>query len=189
MMQQFLDKLAVAFPEESKILVVKTCFEEAVTMNVRKPMELFVAALQPYSEYVINKDARLFDKPIELPGGLDMAKLWALPDVHPDTRDAIFNYIQTLFTMGTMVIAIPPNLMENLESVAQGFASQIQQGGGNLDTGSMASLLGEMMGSGAMGNMLSMLGPGIQESPLCLPRTQRPPRTSRSALPHSKRFI
>jgi hypothetical protein len=126
-------------------------------------MELFTAALAPHAELVMAKNPALFDQPIKLPGGLDMSELWKVPDVTDATREAIWQYIQMLFMLGTTVQNLPAPLLETIESVAMSCASQMQADGkGDLDFGSLSSMLmgglGNMMGGGpgGMGGMAGM---------------------------------
>lgn len=160
MMSNFLDELRETFPEDSKIAIVIEAFDDLVSINARKPMELFTAALAPYSELVMSKNPALFEQPIELPGGLNMSTLWRKPDVGQETRDAIWQYLQMLFMLGTTVQNLPPPLLETIESVAMSCATQMQAGGGagggSLDFASLSNMLmgglGNMMGGGAPTN-------------------------------------
>ena len=152
MMGNFLDELHQTFPEESKIAVVSEAFKDLCAVNARKPMELYVAGLAPYSELVMAKNPALFDQPIELPGGLDMSTLWAKPDVTRETREAMWQYIQMLFMLGTTVQNLPPQLLETIEGVAMSCANEMAEGGGGLDLSKLSGLL--------MGGLGSMLGGG-----------------------------
>lgn len=152
MMSNFLEELRQTFPEEPKIAIVIESFDDLTAINARKPMELFTASLAPYAELVMAKNSDLFNQPIELPGGLDMSKLWAKEGVTQETRDAMWQYIQMLFMLGTTVQNLPPPLLETIESVAMNCASQMQTDGGGLDFGALSNVLmgslGSLMGSG-----------------------------------------
>ena len=175
MMANFLEELHQTFPEEQKIAIVQEGFQDLSSVNARKPMEVFTATLAPYSELVMAKNPALFDQPIELPGGLNMSALWAKPDVTQETRDAIWQYIQMLFMLGTTVQNLPPQLLDTIESVAMSCATQMQEGGGGLNFSQLSSMLmgglGSVMGGGGGSNPLAALGPP--------PRT-KPPKTSRA---------
>ena len=165
MMKNFLEELHQTFPEEHKIAVVIESFEDITRINARKPMELFTAALAPHAELVMAKNPALFDQPIKLPGGLDMSELWRVPDVTDATREAIWQYIQMLFMLGTTVQNLPAPLLETIESVAMSCASQMQaDGNGELDFGSLSSMLmgglGNMMGGGGGGGSGGLGGLG-----------------------------
>lgn len=156
MMTNFLEELHQTFPEEQKIAIVIESFNDLTSINVRKPMELFTASLAPYSELVMAKNPDLFKQPIELPGGLDMSLLWAKPDVSQETRDAIWQYVQMLFMLGTTVQNLPEPLLETIESVAMNCATQMQtDGGGGINFSALSNMLmgglGSMMGGDAGG--------------------------------------
>ena len=152
MMRNFLEELQATFPEEHKVNVVLEAFEDITTINARKPMELFTAALAPYSELVMAKNPQLFDQPITLPGGLDMSKLWKLDNVTQATRDAVWQYLQMLFMLGTTVQNLPAPLLETIESVAMSCATQMKDSGEPLNFGALSNML--------MGGLGSMLSPG-----------------------------
>lgn len=172
MMSNFLEELRQTFPEEPKIAIVIESFDDLTSINARKPMELFTASLAPHGELVMAKNPDLFGQPIELPGGLDMSKLWAKEDVTQETRDAIWQYIQMLFMLGTTVQNLPPQLLETIESVALNCATQMQtDGGGAMNFGALSNMLmgglGNMLGGGAgLGGLggLGALGSGAGAS-------------------------
>ena len=179
MMKNFLEELHATFPEEAKVGVVVEAFDDLARINAKKPMELFVAALAPHAAFVTAKNPALFDQPIELPGGLDMSMLWAKEDVPPATRDAIWQYIQMLFMLGTTVQNLPPQLLATIESVAMNCAEQMQASDQPMDFGSLSSMLmgglGNVMGGGGL-DALTALGapPRIRG-----PKTSKPSRRPR----------
>ena len=156
MMGNFLDQLRTLFPEETKIAVVQESFASLVSINVRKPMEMFTASLAPYANLVMARDEALFAQPIELPGGLNMSSLWAKEDVDQESRDAMWQFIQFLFTLGTTVQSLPPQLLETIENVAMSCASQMGSEGGSMNIAELSNLL-----MGGMGNLLGSGGPGL----------------------------
>ena len=172
MMGNFLEELHHTFPEEHKIEVVIESFNDLTSINARKPMELFTASLAPYSELVMAKNPALFDQPIELPGGLDMSKLWAVPDVMQETRDAIWQYIQMLFMLGTTVQNLPAPLLQTIESVAMSCAAQMGGEGGGVGNGAGSmdfSALSSMLMSG-LGSMMGGSGSGGSSKKLTHPK-------------------
>jgi hypothetical protein len=146
MMGQFLDSLMHTFPEEPKLSDVKTAFEALSKINVRKPMEMFTAALSEYAPLVTAKDPTLFDKPIELPGGLNMSTLWKLPDVSDETRGAIWQYIQTLYMLGVAVQSLPDTMLQAIETTAAALSSQPNAMSMPPDMNALASMFMGTMG-------------------------------------------
>lgn len=159
-MGNFLEQLSDLFPEETKIAIVRESFSSLASINPRKPMELFTAALAPFQNLVMAKDAALFDQPIELPGGLDMSALWVKEGVDQESRDAIWQYLQLLFMLGTTVQSLPPQLLETIENVAMSCASQFESGGGNMNFGSLSNIL-----MGGLGNILGSGNAGLLSGP------------------------
>ena len=185
MLKNFLEELHATFPEEAKVGVVLEAFDDLARINAKKPMELFVAALAPHAALVTAKNPALFDQPIELPGGLDMSMLWAKDDVTPETRAAIWQYVQMLFMLGTTVQNLPPQLLETIETVAMNCATQMQGSDKPMDFGALSSMLmgglGNVMGSGGLEGALGALGgmgglPELTGAP-APPRRGRPTAT------------
>lgn len=176
MLRNFLEDLHQTFPEESKIAVVLEAFDDLARVNVRKPMELFTAALAPHAELVMAKNPALFDQPIELPGGLDMSQLWRKEDVPAETRDAIWQYIHMLFMLGTTVQNLPQPLLETIESVAMSCAAQMKEdGSGQLNVGALSNML-----MGGLGNVLGGGGfPGLDGPGATSDRQKRKKHTKR----------
>lgn len=181
MMANFLEELHQTFPEETKIAIVQEAFADLSSINARKPMELYTATLTPHQELVMQRNAALFEQPIELPGGLDMSALWSKPDVSEETRAAMWQYIQMLFMLGTTVQNLPPQLLDTIESVAMSCAGQMQEGpDGGLDLSQLSSMLmgglGSVLGGGGGGaNPLAALtGGGANRLTGPPPRTSRP---------------
>lgn len=158
MMANFLEELHETFPEEHKIEVVLEAFNDLTSINARKPMELFTASLMPYQELVMAKNPGLFRQPIELPGGLNMSTLWAKDDVSQETRDAIWQYIQMLFMLGTTVQSLPQPLLDTIESVALSCANQMQNDAGSLDFSSLSRML-----MGGIGNIMNHGRPSLTD--------------------------
>lgn len=156
MLKNFLEELQVTFPEETKVAVVIQSFDDLAAINVRKPMQLFVAALAPHANLVTTRNPALFNQPIELPGGLDMSKLWNAEGVTQNSRDAIWQYITMLFMLGTTVENLPQPLLETIENVAMSCAQQMGGSGagamGDIDISALSNMLmgglGDMLGGG-----------------------------------------
>lgn len=174
MMRGFLEELHATFPEEPKVGLVLEAFDDLCGINAKKPMELFVAALAPHQALVMAKDPALFQQRIELPGGLDMSALWAKPDVDQSTRDAVWQYLQMLFMLGTTVQSLPPQLLATIESVAQSCATQMPAAGAG-GAGGLPDLgaLSHMLVSGLSGLMGGSIGAAAQ------PRRTKPARRLR----------
>lgn len=157
LMLEFLNKLCDMFPEDTKVALVRESFDSLADMNPRKPMELFTGTLAPHHVLVMQKNADLFKQDIELPGGLDISKLWAHEDVDDASREAIWQYLQLLLTLGTTVQHLPAHLLETIEGVAMSCATQLGAGGGDMNLSALSNML-----MGGLSNIFSAGGGGAR---------------------------
>ena len=157
MLRDFLQELSEVFPEQRDLATFLDTFGAFVAISPRKPMEMFIEALTPHSDMLMARNPDLFVK-FEFPG-VDLATMWNSEGVSTATRDAIWQYLQTLFLLGSTVQSLPPELLKSIETVANDCADKMQNG--ELDFGAMASAL--LGGLGPLAGLASGgLGPLAQ---------------------------
>jgi len=108
---EFFRELIELFPGESKIKVNYTLFQTICKANSKKPCSDFMIGSIPYLEKIAIKDEQFFisaDKP-KLLSSMNIEKLW--PDMTSKTKNAIWKYIVTFFTIGNKVVQMPPETM------------------------------------------------------------------------------
>ena len=152
MMGQFLTELHSAFPEEKGLKKYMAAFELMRGANGRMVVEGFMANISPHVEKINARDETFFleqaDK-IDFLKDINLAQCW--PKASEGTRGAIWQYIQTLYMLGTTITAIPPETLSMIETVAKQCADKMQDEDGemNIDEAqlmkSMQGLLGGMM--------------------------------------------
>ena len=150
MMEQFLTELERTFPEEKAILKYKTSFDLLRKSNPRKCVDGYMATITPHQAKVMAKDESLLSDDSEATSllvDLNIRKHWT-PDLSQTTKDAIWQYLQTLYILGTTITMIPADALGMIEDVAQKCATNIQENG-QMDEKSLTSLfssLGGMLG-------------------------------------------
>jgi hypothetical protein len=145
MLKEFVGQLCEVFPEETQLAIFLQGFDTVVALDESKPLATFVEAIQPHGALVMARNPELFDH-LRLPG-IDFRRLWATPDLSDNTRQAIWQYISTLYVLGTTVRSVSPEVLSSIESIAQNLESQMQSG--QLDLAAMGSVLGGLLGSAA----------------------------------------
>ncbi len=65
---------------------------------------------------------------IELLKGLDIRAKWQDPDFTPDSKDALWQYLASLETYGSLYCAVPSGVMTRVEQVASSMAEQLAAG-------------------------------------------------------------
>jgi biotin operon repressor len=150
MMGQFLTELHMSFPEEKSIKKYMSAFELMRSANGRLVVDGFMSAIAPHIDQISAKDEYFF---IENAENIDFLKDINLKNIWPlasaNTREAIWQYIQTLYMLGTTITSIPPETLSMIENVAKQCADKLQDEGGDIDESqlmkSMQNLLGSMM--------------------------------------------
>jgi hypothetical protein len=149
MMERFLEELKETFPEEKCIKKYIAIFDLARSVKPKKCVKNYIKHIQPYANYVMTKDERFFlENPPEIISDLNLQNLWT-EDLSQGTKDAIWQYLQTLYMLGMTITSIPSDTLDMIESVAKKCADGMQNGGGGLDEkalmSSMSGLFGGLM--------------------------------------------
>ena len=153
MMGQFLTELRTTFPEETKLKVYESHFDMMKKMNPRKIIEVFMDSVRPFQDKIMAQDEAFLlnnsDK-ITFLNDLNITKWWTA-DVSDNTKNAIWQYLKTLLTLGNLIVSIPSDTLKQIEGFAEKAAEGMQQGEGGEGGGQMDL-------SGLMGMMSGLLG-------------------------------
>lgn len=152
MMGQFIAELHKTFPKEGSIKKFMTSFELLRDTNPRKCVEAYMKGVSPYSEKISNKDDTFITEDIL---NIDFIKDLSIKDnwakCSPKTKDAIWQYLQTLYMLGTAISAVPEETLGAIEKLAKEAANTIQGGGGG---GGLDEAALQKMMSGFLGGMM-----------------------------------
>ena len=159
MMEQFISDLARTFPEEKGIKKYHASFDIVRKTNPRKCVEKYMEAIGPYISKITVKDDSFLNENVGFLTDINLKTHWT-PDLSQNTKDAIWQYLQTLYMLGTTIISIPADTLLMIERIASQCAEQMQGGeGSKIDEAalmnSMSSILG---GLGGMGGLAGLLG-------------------------------
>jgi hypothetical protein len=142
MMEQFLTELRETFPEESAIKKYQMGFDLVKSANPKKCVKAFMKSVEPFAQSIMQKDERfILDNPPDVIADLNIQKWWT-PDLSQGTKDAIWQYMQTLYMLGTTITSIPADTLNMIEHVAKQCADTLQQGGGLDEKALMSSMSG-----------------------------------------------
>jgi hypothetical protein len=162
MMGQFLDELVLTFPEDEVIYEYKMKFMVARVATPRLGLDSYMDAVKPYSEKLMAKDPSFFTEDSKKVGWLSeihIDKLWASPELSEQTRGAIWQYMQTLYILGTTITMFPPETLSMIENVAEKCAENMQESG-TFDMSAMSSLFSSLMANGGTVSPLALGGSG-----------------------------
>lgn len=141
MMHQFLDAMQEVFPECERVRSYKFGLDVSLRGGsgggggadgpvARQIIEGYHASMAPYYKRCMDHDETLLSENIDLMINIDLPQKWS-PDLHPDTRAAIWEYITKLNEFSNiyaMYAQIPRGMLSSIESIAHGIAAQISDG-------------------------------------------------------------
>jgi hypothetical protein len=133
MMEQFLTELVQTFPEEAAIKKYMVAFEMARKANARMCMQEFMASITPYAQNIMARDEKFFiehNEDIPFVNELNLKDHWN-DSLSDNTKNAIWQYLQTLYMMGMTINALPEDTLAMIESVAKQCAMNFDAGGLN----------------------------------------------------------
>ena len=115
---EFFKELIDIFPDESKIKVQYNLFQTICKANIKKPCNEFMTNSIPYLEKICMKDESFFkgDEQPSFLNSLNFQNIWN-DSLSPVTKDAIWKYIKSFFTIGLKVVQMPPDTLPLIEYI------------------------------------------------------------------------
>ena len=127
MMSQFLVELHKTFPEEKGIKKMLTSFDLLKSTNPRLVVDGYMKGVSPYADKISAKDETFLLEEIEnieFLKELDIKRYWT--KMSEGTKGATWQYIQTLYMLGTTITALPADTLSQIENIAKGVANSMQ---------------------------------------------------------------
>jgi|CryBogDrversion2_8_1035294.scaffolds.fasta_scaffold00282_2 hypothetical protein len=112
MMEQFVGELGRSFPEAAP--------------TERPTSSEFMHTIAPWSQKLMAKDETFFCEENKL---LNLHSIWTREDCSGTSKDAIWQYLSSLYMMGTMFSMIPPSMLSMIEAAAENAAKNMTSGG------------------------------------------------------------
>ena len=147
MLSQFLVELHKTFPDETGIKKMTTSFEMLKQTNPRIIVDGFMKGVTPYANRISAKDEKFIleeIEKIEMLEDLNIKSYWAR--MSPATKAATWQYLQTLYMLGTTITAIPAETLSLIEGIAKDCADKMQTEGGEIDQDALMKMMGSMLG-------------------------------------------
>lgn len=148
MLSQFLVELHKTFPDEKGIKKMMTSFDMLKSTNPRLVVEAFMKGVTPYADKISAKDDTFLLKEIDTIDflkDLNIKSYWER--MSPNTKAATWQYLQTLYMLGTTITAIPDDTLKMIEGIAKDCADKMQDGDGELNQDALMKMMGNMLGS------------------------------------------
>jgi hypothetical protein len=139
MMGQFLGELAQAFPDEPP----KTGVE----------CKTFMKQIAPWVPQMTAREDAFFCEENEFAKNLNLHVIWKREDCSVNTKQAIWQYFQSLYMIGTTLSMFPPETLSAIEAAAENCAKNMKMNpNGQLDEKALMagvnSMLSQMMSGG-----------------------------------------
>jgi len=147
MLGQFLVELHKTFPEEKGVKKMMTSFDLLKTTNPRLVVDGFMNGVTPYADKISAKDETFLLSEIDTIDflkDLNIKSYWERMSVN--TRSATWQYLQTLYMLGTTIISIPDDTLKMIERIAKQCADNMEADGGELDQDALMKMMGSMLG-------------------------------------------
>ena len=147
MMGQFLVELHKTFPEEKGLKKCLSAFDLMKASNPRLVVDGFMNGVTPYADKISAKDESFFieeSKNLDFMKGVNLEKHWGTAS--ENTKSAIWQYVQTLYMLGTTISSIPEDTLSMIETVAKQCADKMGEDGSQLDEAALMKTMQGMLG-------------------------------------------
>ena len=127
MFEQFLSELMDTFPDKAEIKSYNTKFDILKKSNPKKLLNLFIEHVGPWSDAIYNKDETLIlDDKIPFLMDMKFKDIWTSNTCTDSTKNAIWAHLSSLYFFASTISSIPDGLMDNIEKLAQEYATQMK---------------------------------------------------------------
>jgi hypothetical protein len=150
MMGQFLGDLSDTFPENETIKAAKDL------PRTRETFDAFMKDIKPWTAQMMQKDPAFFCAENKFVHKLDLGSVW--PEATDASKSAIWQYIQTMYMIGTTLTMFPPETLSMIEAAAENCAKNMQLDGGGSMEQMMSTMMSQMMGGGT-NPLAALMGP------------------------------
>jgi|TARA_B110000014_G_scaffold77624_1_gene53160 hypothetical protein len=147
MMGQFLAELHKTFPEERGLKKCMSAFDLMQSTNPRLVVDGFMVSVTPFAEKISSKDDSFLledAKDMDFMKDCNIRAYWG--DISENTKSAIWQYIQTLYMLGTTINAIPEDTLSMIETVAKQCADKLENSGEKIDESALMKSMQGMLG-------------------------------------------
>ncbi|MBP02095.1 MAG: hypothetical protein CMM25_04750 [Rhodospirillaceae bacterium] len=125
-MRQFLDELLEVFPEIKKVHECKAKFILLEVSSPRTIVDTFMKNVTPFKELVQKRDDKLFsDNKCKFLKDINATSFWN-DELSPNTKKAIWDYMNTLYMMGITIQNLPEDLLETMETFAEKMSKTLE---------------------------------------------------------------
>jgi hypothetical protein len=164
MMNQFIGEITQVFPDEPS--------KTPVDLNT------FMKQISSWVPKMTARDDEFFSEDNEFAKSMGLHIIWKRADCTENTKQAIWQYLQSLYMIGTTLSMFPPETLSAIEAAAENCAKNMKMNpNGQLDEKALMagvnSMLSQMMSGGANNPFASIMGSMPQQRPQPRPGSRK----------------
>ncbi len=147
MMGQFLVELHKSFPDEKSVKKMLTSFDLIKTTSPKMIVDGFMTSVSPHADRISSKDEDfiLIHSPdIDFLKEIDLVSLWTR--MNEGTKAAVWQYLQTLYILGTTIQSVPEETLCMIEKLAKECAEKMQGSDGEINQDAIMKMMSGLMG-------------------------------------------
>lgn len=124
-LDEFINKMILQFPQESKLKTYYSAFKVTKMYDKTMPIKIFMGGCLEFSEQIKTRDVEFFAKRKQFINKITQASSFTddtglvnyWENLSHKSKEAIWDYIQTLFVMGEMFINKDTSIIQKINSV------------------------------------------------------------------------
>ena len=127
-LKKFMVELCETFPDCPELFVLVAAIDAMILEDPKSVMKKFMDEMNPFAAALQRRDDNVFLKEeVDFLKRLNLKKFWT-PELEPETKQAIWDYLQHLLVMANTISSVPPQLLRALEKYSEKITASIPDG-------------------------------------------------------------
>lgn len=124
-LEEFINKMIIQFPQETKLKTYYSAYKVTKMYDKTMPVKIFMGGCLPFTEQIKARDTEFFakrkgfvdklQKASSFSDDIGLVNYWE--NLSDNSKNAIWDYIQTLFVMGEMYVNKDTSIIQKINSV------------------------------------------------------------------------
>lgn len=124
-MEEFINKMILQFPQETKLKTYYSAYKVTKIYDKTMPIKIFMGGCLQFTEQIKSRDTEFFakrkafvdkiKKASSFSDDIGLVNYWE--NLSDNSKNAIWDYVQTLFVMGEMYVNKDTSIIQKINSV------------------------------------------------------------------------
>lgn len=124
-MEEFINKMILQFPQETKLKTYYSAYKVTKIYDKTMPIKIFMGGCLQFTEQIKSRDTEFFakrkafvdkiQKASSFSDDIGLVNYWE--NLSDNSKNAIWDYVQTLFVMGEMYVNKDTSIIQKINSV------------------------------------------------------------------------